>query len=551
MQRIIFPIVLFLFGWAYTMIYGRVGLSALDSSIVFDGAWRWLNDQKFMVDLYTPNGFVPIVLQAICFKLFGVNWFSYVLHAAIFNGLFTLLVYHMLNHFGGTKWLNAFYSLCSAVVFYPPFGMPYMDQHAIFFSLLAVTSLLSATRTTGYKQTLVWLTIPSILMLAVLSKQTPSLYMLPVSVILFPVLVPKSQWQAAILKLAIGLIISALIPFTLFDWAQIDHKEAWNYFWQQPSQIGASRLQEALDLDKSIFEQFWLHPYQLLSRFNFWDELILYILPALLILYWLIRFLLKKNWEPILNWRAFQSWWLSFWLVGVMGAYLILTNNQRVNGLAYTFLCVGLAHGAILHVIEPIKVQYLNQLKSLKWVVQAISILLVIHFLSGAIDFHNEVVTNRTVHDFEPKKGPEINFSNDELGYLQWSEAWHGNSRNPSELITFLRQKNQPFFLFGDFTFLYGMVAQPSVAPNLWWHEGLTYPIALDPNRATFELRLAKAVQQLHPAYVIFENSAHETYLNTELSDFKELDQWIQNHKMNAFKIGAYELWELDYSKSQ
>jgi hypothetical protein len=88
---------LFLFGFALCLHHGRVGLMPLDQSIVFDGAWRLLCGQVPFRDFGTPAGLAPIALQALLFGAFGVSWFVYCLHAAIFNGLFCVLAFRLLR----------------------------------------------------------------------------------------------------------------------------------------------------------------------------------------------------------------------------------------------------------------------------------------------------------------------------------------------------------------------------------------------------------------------------------------------------------------------
>ena len=143
---------LFLFGLAVSLYYGRRGWMPLDQSIVFDGGWRVLSRQVPLRDYHAPNGFVPHALQAVFFAALGVTWFAYRLHAAVVNGLFALLVRRMLEQLGLWRPASFAYAALSALVLYPPFGVPYMDPHAFFFALLAVAVALcgrSAGRGSG------------------------------------------------------------------------------------------------------------------------------------------------------------------------------------------------------------------------------------------------------------------------------------------------------------------------------------------------------------------------------------------------------------------
>ncbi len=101
-------IILFVFGIAISLFYGRMGFMPLDQSVTFDGGWRIVSGQLPLRDFTTPHSFIPIMLQALVFKILGVNWFAYCMHAAILNGLFCIIVYYFLEFLGGARILAYF-----------------------------------------------------------------------------------------------------------------------------------------------------------------------------------------------------------------------------------------------------------------------------------------------------------------------------------------------------------------------------------------------------------------------------------------------------------
>ena len=64
---------------------GRNGFFALDQSIIFDGAYRIISGQTPYRDFFMPIGPVVFWIQAVFFKLFGVNYTAYLLHSAFVN----------------------------------------------------------------------------------------------------------------------------------------------------------------------------------------------------------------------------------------------------------------------------------------------------------------------------------------------------------------------------------------------------------------------------------------------------------------------------------
>ena len=78
-----------IYSFVFCFEAGRPGFFALDQSIVFDGAYRILSGQVPYKDFLIPIGPGVFCLQAIFFKLFGVNFTAYLLGAAIPNLLAT------------------------------------------------------------------------------------------------------------------------------------------------------------------------------------------------------------------------------------------------------------------------------------------------------------------------------------------------------------------------------------------------------------------------------------------------------------------------------
>ena len=88
--HIFYIIFLIIFSILFNQYYGYVGILPIDSFLVFNSAYDLMNGYYPFKDYWTiKEPFIDLV-QAIFFKLLGVSWFSYVLHASIFNCIITL-----------------------------------------------------------------------------------------------------------------------------------------------------------------------------------------------------------------------------------------------------------------------------------------------------------------------------------------------------------------------------------------------------------------------------------------------------------------------------
>ena len=95
----IFVIILILFSILFNQYYGYIGILPIDSFLIFNSGYDLMNGFYPFKDYWTIKEPFIDFLQAIMFKVFGVSWFSYVLHASLFNCLITLTTFFILKRF--------------------------------------------------------------------------------------------------------------------------------------------------------------------------------------------------------------------------------------------------------------------------------------------------------------------------------------------------------------------------------------------------------------------------------------------------------------------
>jgi hypothetical protein len=385
------PIGIFLFGVAISMWYGGQGLHPLDSSIVFDGGWRVLQGQRFFVDFSAPNGFVPAFLQMCFFRVFGVNWFAYCLHAAVFNGIFAILAYGILRTASGPRWLAAGYALLSAVVFYPLMGVPYMEQHAFFFILLAIFVGLRAAKANGKWRIVLLGSLPCIVLLAVLSKQSPGMFALPLLGIVLLGWFPLREWKQLILLLLGGLIPAVLVFIVMVGLPWQISGEFWESFWNLPQALANERFEVwSYGPFKTIRTMAWF-PFQVLGGFHFIHRYVLYAPFLLVPAEWLFRKLKNK---PRADWPPFRILFLAIGLTGTCSFFMNFTLNQPENGLPFVFVALGLGH---IFWRESWKGFEANLQFRPKWLAPSMLILSLLFLANGAISaFHFHGKANST-----------------------------------------------------------------------------------------------------------------------------------------------------------
>ena len=117
--------------------------SSLDQSIEFDGAYRILSGQVPYKDFLIPVGPAVFCLQAMFFKLFGVNFTAYLIGAARPNLLATALAMFIIwTLFPRNHWPSLIAGFLTATWFYPPYGTPNMEQTAFLFAMIGIACMI-------------------------------------------------------------------------------------------------------------------------------------------------------------------------------------------------------------------------------------------------------------------------------------------------------------------------------------------------------------------------------------------------------------------------
>ncbi len=76
--------------------YSKYGVFPIDTFLHYDSAYRILNGEHPIKDYWAVSGIFVDYLQAFFFKIFGVNWHSYILHSSTLNVILSILTFHFL-----------------------------------------------------------------------------------------------------------------------------------------------------------------------------------------------------------------------------------------------------------------------------------------------------------------------------------------------------------------------------------------------------------------------------------------------------------------------
>ena len=524
--------------------YGRRGYMPLDQSIVFDGGWRILCGQVPFRDFHTPNGLTPIVMQAGVFALCGVSWFAYCLHAALINGLFALTACWLLAELGLPLGWAILYAALSSLLLYPPFGVPYMDQHAFFFSLVAVASALASrgTHSERARRGFACL-VPIALALAFLSKQIPTLFAAPLALAI--VLAPGQRRLRGTLKpLLAGAAASTAAVGLAALLLGVEARNVATYFFTLPAREGRLRMAYVPELDSVL-----RRANEVAQRLGLWSPDVVHALALGALIALAIAALRERARgrslpEPARRAATLAALAESLFLVCL--AFVVLTSNQPEIGIPYLFLALGLLH-QMLRVLRPPGAGRAARLaRAAATTLASLLALLAVH---DAWRFDRRINATREVNDivFDSERArraaAELPAG---LAFLEWDlpERYGYSSGELRRLIELLSEREGSFLLIGDTSILYGLSGKPSQAPSLWFHPGLTVPWPEDELLfRDYEDRLLARFEAGGVRRVVLEGQS--TWTGRKLADFPRVADLVRHRRGEMTVIGPFRVIEL------
>jgi hypothetical protein len=438
---------------------GRIGYQPLDQSIVFDGAWRVLTGQVPWRDFVMPTGLTPILMQAAAFRVLGVSWSTYVAHAALVNALGTGLVYAFLRGCGLERTVSAACAAVTAVTLCTPFGTPYMDNTAMFFSLVAVVAAWTAAQR---GMVWPWAVAGAAFICGVFAKQIPTALVVPALVLAVVRHGRGARWRAAALGAAAAIVSAAVVILLLLVWGA-KPGILWEYIVRIPLELSGDR--------QAGLRAHFFHAVAATAR-------ALPLTLAVSVLWCAAAVVGRWVWRASSQVVVDVAWCGLALLLLVAGwSFTAMTINQYENGMGL----VPLAAGSCLMSIRA-DYRERHRVLSLTTVVFAVvSVALTV----DAIRFHRAVNLTRSVQDFQ-LNGPGLSTWRPaadvprelrEEGFTVWATGpgYSSVADSLAPLLTRLRHDGIPFLLLGDESVVYGLTGQPSAAPFLWFHPGLVW----------------------------------------------------------------------------
>ena len=529
------------FAYQLTFFAGERGFFAFDQAIVFDGSYRIMTGQVPYKDFLIPFGPLTFWAQGWIFKLFGLSYASYIFGAAIVNMIVTGVSYYLLRILFARQNVVAYLGgILTAIWFYPPFGTPWPDQTAYFFSILAllgvVLGLLENRISMRWKKALLILS-GFISFGAFISKQNAGAFIVPIYLLLFLFTNLRNVFKGIIdfIIFSSGWFMG-LASFSLWLYFKSDTALFFKHFLEIPAQeVGADRLP---------------------GSFSGWMQAIFLgsgpgIIASLSVLSSLVAII-----ALVLNRRTFlsrenshQGLLLAVILAPALFIYqnifLMTSNNQPENSVPFIGLIAAIGLGVLLPHKKKIDA---NSSAILKSKIINLSFVIILLIMMVAVMWLGiDVSVSRQVHGIFSQSTFPYHLEAGRLSAIKWAEPTRiGNpitAEDVNQLINYLEAQRENFFVFPDFTILYGALDVPSPQPLLWFHGGLTYPKEYDP---TLDAWIVAELERNQVRIIVFEEASW-FHTDLRLADFPQLSAFFAENFVLQKRYGNFLIyWEKD-----
>lgn len=589
-NRFLGPLVCALWAGFICYLSGQRGFFALDQSIVMNGAWRILSGQIPFRDFYLPYGPVSVWVQALAFQVGGLNYQTYVLTAVAMNIGGALLAYGTFRTWvPERRWPAWVAGLITGSWLYAPMGTAYVEQTGFFALWCAIFAVARGAQATG-RGRWGWHPLAGMaLAAAVLSKTNTGLLALPPLFAMAAVL--RGRPAVEILRDWLGLALGLGMGFAAFyGWLvtasdpggfvrcvlEIAGQEGRRRIFQNKELhliLGSLLTGKGNDLirilniaaytlmalgwalaagpwSKSESGRLWKlssvgllwtayqQGFGLTSHNNGINEQPFIGLTFVCAVLGIFEILTLSDHEPqpgrLKEWRRLGTG--ALWSVASLFTVYLYVMRARGMGNFDFLLGVLLAWGIFLWILEPRKVRG-TQARKVAW---GAGVAGGIIFTIGAWGSYFRQAQD--IFSFQTRYVPR-----DEIPFLRglaWADGLKDMDRkiHPTwgemvEICHTLRGAPGRFFLFGDYTMLYGATGKSPVGLLPWFHKGLTYPASYDP---VLDLRLSAEVDQPDVTYFVTEDN---TFMTSQLRDFPKLEQVLREKYRPEQKIGLFRLY--------
>ena len=443
-NNFIYLVIISLAAISFNFYYGLVGVFPIDSFFTYNAAFEILNGKYPFKDFWTITGPFLDFTQAIFFYIFGVNWISYILHAALINSLLGIVVFYSFASFGLKKEYSFFYSILVVALAYPNAGTPYVDHHS---SILSIISILIFIISIKRVNTNLWYWLPILFFCSFLTKQSPTSYIFLIISLFYIIFLFQQSFVKKTFFLVVETIFILIFIFLFLYLLNIKISDFYKQYIDYPLSIGENRFQDFLfpfDFKRIFLRQKWIH---------------LSLIP---IYYLFFKSLFKEKFY-------LKSEFIIFGTIILSSYAFIFHQLMTINGMFIFFL---------IPIYAGLSQIFINKKKEIVNISLAIIVALV------SIYYFDKYIQSRNFMDLTKKDlklKVDATLIHESLYPLKWvsyksKEEDNIEVTNLVEVLNIIRNEKSKISIFTDYQFISVALNLDDNSPNKYWYDYHVYP---------------------------------------------------------------------------
>ena len=545
MSRLSLILIISLFAFSINFYYGHQGLMPLDDLQNFNSGFRVLQGDFPFRDYYSVTGPFLDILQSIIYKLFGINWQSFVLHASLMNCLYSISIFIFLQKLNFSKINSFLFSLSGGLLMYPAAGNPTVEHSSLILSVMGTFLFII-----GSKENKNYLLFFSIFIFGIsfFVKQVPTIYFIFFCILLFFFQIFNFISQKKIFLIFIYMVTVSLLFVFYFELNGVKFNQIINQYYFIAKNLGELRFQNLSfhnfyeNTSKLFFLLFLLVPSLYISFItkNKNGFLILFFLSLLIILYEI-----HSNNQPI-----------SYALLPIFVAFFQYFYHNKIQDFnfvkIYLLLIIIYAFyrilrfenfylfGFLIFIIS----YFLNKKK-------IISNLLIIYLTISSLLYFEKYIKIRAWDDLS-KNDLLVSFDGNiidkKLSYLKWRTVYFENIETEKKLITttlhYLKnlEDDVKYILISDYQIYNIILDRKDYSPVKYWYKDATYPSKKSKYRNEFEFFFKKKIVENNINFLIIDNTSN--FKSVELEEFSWLFKCLEKKQLDP-QLNLFEVFEI------
>ena len=545
MSRLSLILIISLFAFSINFYYGHQGLMPLDDLQNFNSGFRVLQGDFPFRDYYSVTGPFLDILQSIIYKIFGINWQSFVLHASLMNCLYSISIFIFLQKLNFSKINSFLFSLSGGLLMYPAAGNPTVEHSSLILSVMGTFLFII-----GSKENKNYLLFFSIFIFGIsfFVKQVPTIYFIFFCILLFFFQIFNFISQKKIFLIFIYMVTVSLLFVFYFELNGVKFNQIINQYYFIAKNLGELRFQNLSfhnfyeNTSKLFFLLFLLVPSLYISFItkNKNGFLILFFLSLLIILYEI-----HSNNQPI-----------SYALLPIFVAFFQYFYHNKIQDFNFVkiYLLVIIIYafyrilrfenfylfGFLIFIIS----YFLNKKK-------IISNLLIIYLTISSLLYFEKYIKIRAWDDLS-KNDLLVSFDGNiidkKLSYLKWRTVYFENIETEKKLITttlhYLKnlEDDVKYILISDYQIYNIILDRKDYSPVKYWYKDATYPSKKSKYRNEFEFFFKKKIVENNINFLIIDNTSN--FKSVELEEFSWLFKCLEKKQLDP-QLNLFEVFEI------